>query len=215
MGDGAEFQACGLKVEGRGGISRKLYKSCPSYLCCWSSPVPTTLDFIHTVDLSPHHTWFLLFAFILFRTMAGGGLPITVNTVQGGFLTGRKLIFPLFLVICLFFLWGFSYGLLDVLNSHFQTVLNINKLQSTGLQVMYFGGGYFFFSPVAAEVLKRMGYKITILMGLSFYSIGAIMFWPTAHFSTYDNRLAAFGGFLVCTLVIACGLATLETAANS
>lgn len=147
--------------------------------------------------------------------MAGGGLPIAVNMVEGGFLTGRKLIFPLFLVISLFFLWGFSYGLLDVLNSHFQTVLHITKLQSTGLQVMYFGGGYFFFSPVAAEVLKRKGYKITILMGLSFYSIGAVMFWPTAHFSTYDNRLAAFGGFLVCTLVIACGLATLETAANS
>jgi FHS family L-fucose permease-like MFS transporter len=169
---------------------------------------------LHSRPLA-HHTLLLLFAFILFRAMAGGGLPISVNTVEGGFLTGRKLIFPLFLVICLFFLWGFSYGLLDVLNSHFQTVLDITKLQSTGLQVMYFGGGYFFFSPVAAEVLKRMGYKITILMGLSFYSVGAIMFWPTAHFSTYDNRLAAFGGFLVCTLVIACGLATLETAANS
>ncbi|OBT70955.1 hypothetical protein VF21_10049 [Pseudogymnoascus sp. 05NY08] len=147
--------------------------------------------------------------------MAGGGLPISVTVVQGGFLTGRKLVFPLFLVICLFFLWGFSYGLLDVLNSHFQTVLSITKLQSTGLQVMYFGGGYFFFSPIAAEVLKRKGYKITILMGLALYSVGAVMFWPTAHFSTPDNRLAAFGGFLVCTLVIACGLATLETAANS
>lgn len=147
--------------------------------------------------------------------MAGGGLPISVTVVQGGFLTGKKLVFPLFLVICLFFLWGFSYGLLDVLNSHFQTVLDITKLQSTGLQVMYFGGGYFFFSPIAAEVLKRKGYKITILMGLAFYSVGAVMFWPTAHFSTLNNRLAAFGGFLVCTLVIACGLATLETAANS
>ncbi|OBT53385.1 hypothetical protein VE04_06772, partial [Pseudogymnoascus sp. 24MN13] len=127
--------------------------------------------------------------------MAGGGLPISVTVVQGGFLTGKKLVFPLFLVICLFFLWGFSYGLLDVLNSHFQTVLDITKLQSTGLQ--------------------RKGYKITILMGLAFYSVGAVMFWPTAHFSTLNNRLAAFGGFLVCTLVIACGLATLETAANS
>lgn len=149
--------------------------------------------------------------------MAGGGIVpgVKVHTVEGGFLTGRKLIYPLFLVICLFFLWGFSYGLLDVLNSHFQTVLQITKLQSTGLQVMYFGGGYFFFSPVAAAVLKKWGYKITILMGLAFYSTGAVCFWPTAHFTSYDNRLAAYGGFLVCTLVIACGLATLETAANS
>jgi FHS family L-fucose permease-like MFS transporter len=74
---------------------------------------------------------------------------------------------------------------------------------------------YFFFSPIAAEVLKRRGYKTTILMGLTFYSLGAIFFWPTAHFTSPNNRLAAYGGFLVCTFVIACGLATLETSANS
>lgn len=135
--------------------------------------------------------------------------------VAGGFLTGKALIFPLALVISLFFLWGFSYGLLDVLNKHFQDVLGVTRLESTGLQVMYFGGGYLCFSPIAAEVLKRKGYKITILMGLGLYSLGAIMFWPTAHFSSPGNEKASFGGFLACTLVIACGLATLETSANS
>jgi len=147
--------------------------------------------------------------------MAGGGIPIATTTIAGGFLTGKKLIFPIALVTSLFFLWGFSYGLLDVLNKHFQNVLGITKLESTGLQVMYFGGGYLIFSPIAAEVLKRFGYKICILMGLSLYSIGAIMFWPTAHFSSKANASASFGGFCACTLVIACGLATLETAANS
>ncbi|KAG4442372.1 hypothetical protein IFR05_002150 [Cadophora sp. M221] len=144
-----------------------------------------------------------------------GGIPLAAPTLASGFLTGRALIFPLSLVISLFFLWGFSYGLLDVLNKHFQTVLDITKLESTGLQVVYFGGGYLLFSPVAAEVMKRKGYKVTILMGLSLYSLGAIFFWPTAHFSTYEHRYASFGGFCACTLVIACGLATLETAANS
>jgi len=51
-----------------------------------------------------------------------GGVPINVAPVQGGYLTGKALIFPLSLVISLFFLWGFSYGLLDVLNKHFQVV---------------------------------------------------------------------------------------------
>lgn len=63
--------------------------------------------------------------------------------------------------------------------------------------------------------MKRFGYKKTIIMGLTLYSLGAIMFWPTAHFTTYANRRAAFGGFVACTFVIACGLATLEVAANS
>ncbi|KAL0944923.1 L-fucose permease [Colletotrichum truncatum] len=145
-----------------------------------------------------------------------GGIPSAAPQLAGGYLTGRALIFPLSLIISLFFLWGFSYGLLDVLNKHFQTVLKISRLESTGLQVMYFGGGYLLFSPVAAECLKRRGYKQTILMGLSLYSLGAILFWPVAHASTTTtNTRAVFGGFCACTLVIACGLATLETAANS
>ncbi|KAK6077232.1 L-fucose permease [Seiridium cupressi] len=41
------------------------------------------------------------------------------------------------------------------------------------------------------------------------------MFWPTAHFSNPENKRASFGGFCACTLVLACDLATLETAANS
>ncbi|KAM0546279.1 hypothetical protein ACHAPJ_010963 [Fusarium lateritium] len=145
-----------------------------------------------------------------------GAIPTAAPQLAGGYLTGRALIFPLSLIISLFFLWGFSYGLLDVLNKHFQTVLGISRLESTGLQVMYFGGGYLLFSPVAAEVLKRRGYKQTILMGLSLYSLGAILFWPVAKSADNNaNGRAVFGGFCACTLIIACGLATLETSANS
>jgi len=147
--------------------------------------------------------------------MAGGGPVLAPQTLAGGFLTGKKLIFPISLVTSLFFLWGFSYGLLDVLNKHFQHVLGITRLESTGLQVVYFGGGYLCFSPIAAEVMKRKGYKITILMGLTLYSLGAVFFWPTAKFSSPKNATASFGGFVACTFVVACGLATLETAANS
>ncbi|EGY17017.1 L-fucose transporter [Verticillium dahliae VdLs.17] len=147
--------------------------------------------------------------------MAGGSIPSAAPQLAGGYLTGRALIFPLSLIISLFFLWGFSYGLLDVLNKHFQTVLGITRLESTGLQVMYFGGGYLLFSPIAAECLKRRGYKQTILMGLGLYSLGAILFWPVVATAKPENGRAAFGGFCACILVIACGLATLETAANS
>lgn len=36
-------------------------------------------------------------------------------------------LLPGILVTTLFFLWGFSYGLLDTLNKHFRNVLNICK----------------------------------------------------------------------------------------
>jgi len=42
-----------------------------------------------------------------------GGIPVQAGRLAGGYLTGKALIFPLSLVISLFFLWGFSYGLLD------------------------------------------------------------------------------------------------------
>jgi FHS family L-fucose permease-like MFS transporter len=66
---------------------------------------------------------------------------------------------------------GFAYGLLDVLNKHFQNILHISKLESTGLQVAYFGLGYFCFSPIAGEILRRKSYKFTILMGLARESV--------------------------------------------
>lgn len=54
-------------------------------------------------------------------------------------LTLRQSIYPIFLVTILFFLWGYSYGLLDTLNKHFQKVLNIDRARSAGLQAAYFG----------------------------------------------------------------------------
>lgn len=54
-------------------------------------------------------------------------------------ITLRQSIFPVSLVTVLFFLWGFAYGLLDVLNAKFQTALNITAAKAGGLQASYFG----------------------------------------------------------------------------
>ena len=54
-------------------------------------------------------------------------------------ITTRQSILPIVLVTILFFLWGFAYGLLDVLNAHFQTTLGVTKAQGAGLSGAYFG----------------------------------------------------------------------------
>lgn len=136
-------------------------------------------------------------------------------TNETSYLKGRHLIYPLALASSLFFLWGFSYGLLDVLNKHFQNVLQISKLESTALQIAYFGGGYFCFSPIAAEILRRKGFKVSIVLGLMLFALGAISFWPAVHFAHRERGRTALIGFTICTWIIACGLATLETSANS
>ncbi|HMU46031.1 MAG TPA: L-fucose:H+ symporter permease [Chitinophagaceae bacterium] len=118
----------------------------------------------------------------------------------------KSYILPLILVTSLFFLWGLAYGLLDVLNKHFQETLNITKQRSTLLQLAYFGA-YFLMALPAGFLMQRIGYKRGIIAGLFLYAAGAILFYPSAQF-------ANFPFFLIALFILACGLAFLETAAN-
>lgn len=118
--------------------------------------------------------------------------------------SGFRLAF--ILVTTLFFLWGLSYGLLDVLNKHFQEVLHVNKAQSGLLQAAYFGA-YFIIALPAGFFMDRFGYKAGILVGLCLYAAGALLFVPAA-------SAGSFSLFLFALFVIALGLGCLETAAN-
>src|SRR3954471_14944097 len=83
----------------------------------------------------------------------------------------------LMLVTSLFFLWGLAYGLLDVLNKHFQEVLNVTKQRSTLLQAAYFGA-YFLMAVPAGLFMEKWGYKKGIIAGLLLYAAGALLFYP-------------------------------------
>lgn len=110
------------------------------------------------------------------------------------------------LITTLFFMWGVSYGLLDVLNKHFQETLSVTKAQSGLLQAAYFGA-YFIVALPAGYFMRRHGYKAGILAGLSLYAVGALLFVPAAMVNN-------FSVFLFALFVLACGLGCLETAAN-
>jgi MFS transporter, FHS family, L-fucose permease len=113
---------------------------------------------------------------------------------------------PIILVTSLFFLWGLAYGLLDVLNKHFQETLNITKQRSTFLQAAYFGA-YFLVALPAGLFMQRVGYRKGIITGLLLYATGAILFYPAAQY-------ASFPFFLLALFILASGLTFLETAAN-
>ncbi|MEO8414132.1 MAG: L-fucose:H+ symporter permease [Ginsengibacter sp.] len=118
----------------------------------------------------------------------------------------RNYALPIILVTSLFFLWGLAYGLLDVLNKHFQETLNITKERSTLLQAAYFGA-YFLVALPAGYFIQKAGYRKGIITGLLLYATGAILFYPSA-----ENE--SFPFFLLALFVLASGLAFLETAAN-
>jgi FHS family L-fucose permease-like MFS transporter len=118
----------------------------------------------------------------------------------------NNYLMPIILVTSLFFLWGLAYGLLDVLNKHFQETLRITKLRSTLIQAAYFGA-YFLIALPAGLFMQKAGYRKGIITGLLLYASGAILFYPSAQY-------ASFTFFLVSLFVLASGLAFLETAAN-
>ncbi|WP_043613900.1 sugar MFS transporter [Chromobacterium violaceum] len=110
------------------------------------------------------------------------------------------------LVTCTFFLWGMSYGLLDVLNKHFQQAMRLSKADSGWLQIAYFLA-YFVIAIPAALFNERFGYKRGLIAGLCFFATGALLFIPSL-------LNASFLAFVLSLFVLACGSGFLETTAN-
>ena len=121
-------------------------------------------------------------------------------------ITDRKYLVPFVLITSLFFLWGFARAILDVLNKHFQNVLNISITHSALIQVTTYLG-YFLMAIPAGYYINRYGYRRGVVFGLILFGGGALAFIPGA-------ALGSFYVFLLCLFIIGCGLVFLETAAN-
>lgn len=121
-------------------------------------------------------------------------------------LTTAENLIPFILVTVLFFLWGMAHGMLDVLNKHFQDVLQISKSKSGLIQFSVYMA-YFSMAIPAGSFMKRFGYKYGIVMGLMLFAFGAYLIIPA-------SIVQSFWLFLAGLFILGCGLTTLETAAN-
>lgn len=122
-------------------------------------------------------------------------------------MTARESLFPVIMVSILFFIWGFEYGLVDVLNSQFQKVAHMSAAQSVSIHSAYFAG--YFFGPITFGrlALKRWGFKACYTIGLVIYACGTLIIWPAA-------VLTSFTAFVIVNFIIGLGLSSLEVAAN-
>lgn len=121
-------------------------------------------------------------------------------------LVSKKNLLPFILVTSLFALWGFANDITNPMVSAFKKVMELDKPQASWVQAAFYGG-YFTMALPAAYTLKKYSYKAGILIGLSLYALGALLFYPAATMQSY-----AF--FLVALYVLTFGLAFLETTAN-
>ncbi|MFD1630828.1 sugar MFS transporter [Pseudopedobacter beijingensis] len=120
--------------------------------------------------------------------------------------TENKYMLTLVFVTSLFMFWGIAITMGDVLNKHFQSVLNVSKADSGLVQFSIFGA-YFIMSIPAGLFMKRFGYKNGVLLGLFLFASGSFLFVPAAD-------AESFGFFRIALFILGCGLATLETVAH-
>jgi len=131
-----------------------------------------------------------------------------MNKIESLFVTKVGVsFFKIFsLLLTLFFLWGFTLGLSDVLNKHFQEIIEPNSSKYAFVLLAYYAG--YFLMPLPASLFaERFGYKNGIILGLMLYALGAFMFFPTAHFHSFPL-------FIFSLFAIAMGMAALETVVN-
>lgn len=131
---------------------------------------------------------------------------VSTSTHSDDSFIDKKYLFAFILVTSLFFMWAFAHNLNDILIRQFQKALALSRGQSSFIQVAFYLG-YFMAAIPAGLVMRRVGYKNGILLGLMLYAFGAMLFYPAA-----DARSYPF--FLLALFVIATGATFLETAAN-
>lgn len=120
--------------------------------------------------------------------------------------TEKKFIVTLIFVTSLFLMWGVLHSMSDVLNKHFQNVLNLSIADSGLIQFSVFGA-YFIMSIPAGIFMKKYGYKSGVILGLVLFAAGLFLFVPAAN-------AASFTFFRIALFIVGCGMATLETVAH-
>lgn len=126
--------------------------------------------------------------------------------VNAGPAEGRKYLVPFIFVISLFFLWGMAHNLDSSLIPHLKKACNLNNTQSMLIDTSVFMA-YFLMAIPAGMILKKWGYKASMIAGLLVFALGAFLFVPAANQLSYVT-------FLIALFIIGCGLTLLETTAN-
>ena len=113
---------------------------------------------------------------------------------------------PFVLVTVLFFLWGMSNNLTDILVQQFKKSFELSQFSAQLVQTANFLG-YFVMAIPAALLMRRWGYRAGMVTGLCLFGGGMVMFWPAAVSGQYAL-------FLIALFTVGSGASFLETAAN-
>jgi len=106
----------------------------------------------------------------------------------------------------LFFVWGLLTSLNDILVPHLKAIFTLTYVQAMMIQFCFFGA-YFVMSLPAGYLVEKVGYRLSIVIGLGAAALGCLGFYPAAVAQSYPLFLAAL-------FVLASGITLLQVAAN-
>jgi FHS family L-fucose permease-like MFS transporter len=137
-------------------------------------------------------------------TTIGGGVKQASSEKHPVFPVGNML--PFVLATVLFFLWGMSNNLTDILVQQFRKSFELSQFSAQLVQTANFFG-YFCMAIPAALLMRRWGYKAGMVTGLVVFGTGMVLFWPAAMSGRYLP-------FLIALFTVGSGASILETASN-
>jgi FHS family L-fucose permease-like MFS transporter len=112
----------------------------------------------------------------------------------------------LFLIGCLFFIFGFITWSNSQLIPYLKIACELTQSASYLVATAFFAA-YFIMSLPSSAILERIGYRKGMSLGLLIMAVGAVMFIPAANARSYPL-------FLTGLFIIGTGLALLQTASN-
>ena len=109
-------------------------------------------------------------------------------------------------LMALFFAIGFLTCLNDIIIPHFKSIFELNYTKAMLIQFSFFTA-YFVVSSPAGMIIRAVGYKRGILLGLMTAAVGCLGFYPAASMKSYPLFLGAL-------FILASGFTILQVAAN-
>ena len=118
----------------------------------------------------------------------------------------KNYLLPLTAMTTLFFLWGFITVLNDVLIPRLKAVFDLSYTEAMLIQFCFFGA-YFIVSLPAGMLVRKVGYRKGVIIGLTVAALGCCLFYPAAAVHEYSLFLAAL-------FILAGGITILQVSAN-
>lgn len=133
-------------------------------------------------------------------------MPHLIITMEHNNTKNSGYGFALFLIGCLFFVFGFITWANSQLIPYLRVACELSKTESYFVGTAFFAA-YFVMAIPSSAILKKTGFKKGMSLGLFIMAAGALLFIPAA-------QLRSYAMFLSGLFVIGTGLTLLQTASN-